>query len=223
MCYNCGMITCKLCGEAKPIEDFVVVRGIAQKRCRDCVNTLKRQRYKANPDKAKASASEYKRQNIGEFDLWFQNKVCDTCGGTKHLRLWKDGTLDVWVKRGRYATTSLNVNECYVRCLGCERSKLDVMKIDGMVWTTTRDGYVITHTGVPSGSTPIYQHRYVMEKFLGRKLFGTENVHHINGDRKDNRIENLELWNVSQPAGQRVEDKITWAKEILGQYGYRVA
>jgi HNH endonuclease len=62
------------------------------------------------------------------------------------------------------------------------------------------------------------QHRYMMEQQLGRELFDHENVHHKNGDRKDNRLENLELWSKSQPAGQRVEDKVAWAKEILRLY-----
>lgn len=63
------------------------------------------------------------------------------------------------------------------------------------------------------------EHRLVMERLIGRKLLRTEQVHHINGDRSDNRPENLELWEHSQPSGQRIQDKLAWAYEIVARYG----
>lgn len=44
----------------------------------------------------------------------------------------------------------------------------------------------------------IDEHRLIMEEYLGRKLSRNEVVHHINGNKKDNRIVNLEVMNLSE-------------------------
>jgi len=65
---------------------------------------------------------------------------------------------------------------------------------------------------VPDGRR-IMEHVYVMEQQLGRRLEPGENIHHRNGIKTDNRIENLELWVTMQPTGQRLEDLIAFVVE----------
>lgn len=67
------------------------------------------------------------------------------------------------------------------------------------------------------------QHRLVMEQKIGRKLRTNESVHHINGVKSDNRPENLELWVKTQPSGQRPQDLVAWAREILALYEAEVS
>jgi hypothetical protein len=79
----------------------------------------------------------------------------------------------------------------------------------------SKDGYV--YLSLP-GRSNYAEHRWIMEQSLGRELYPDESVHHLNGVRDDNRIENLELWVKPQPTGIRVEDAVKWAREILLRY-----
>lgn len=95
---------------------------------------------------------------------------------------------------------------------------------------SVKRGYVYLTIGGRAGER-VLAHRHIMAESLGRALLPGETVHHKNGVRSDNRLVkghelhcpatccNLELWSTSQPFGQRVTDKLAWAKEIIRLYG----
>lgn len=112
---------------------------------------------------------------------------------------------------------------CSRECNGAARRRAP-----GETWVDDQ-GYVWEFVA-EGGRRP--QHRLRMEEVLGRPLLSEEEVHHLSGDRQDNRIDgpprvvngklrsgNLELWSSRQPRGQEIPAKVAWAREILALYG----
>ena len=61
------------------------------------------------------------------------------------------------------------------------------------VWWKNQRGYIEGRVLTAQGIRHVKQHRFFMERHLGRRLDANEDVHHINGVKTDNRIENLQV------------------------------
>jgi hypothetical protein len=149
-------------------------------------------------------------------------KTCSKCGQQKPLN---DFRRLAAAKDGRRAACKSCVSEWHKRtskpdlcACGRHKTKISFQCSECAkrkpAWRVDKRGYVFK---IVDGKQ-IMQHREIMEQYLGRPLRQNENVHHKNGQRNDNRIENLELWSTAQPSGQRVEDKLAWARLFIEQY-----
>jgi hypothetical protein len=119
-----------------------------------------------------------------------KTKACAQCGEQFG---WKP-----MLVKGKYAGYYKTAKFCCWACFDAFRIK----NAKGAI----RDGYRIIHGR--------REHRAVMEKILGRKLKQYETVHHKNGERHDNRPENLELWAFNHPPGQRADEQDIWSGNI---------
>ncbi len=88
---------------------------------------------------------------------------CPTCDGTKDKRAYQ--------------------------CSSCRFTYNNPRLGTGVGERLSTNGYVMLMVD----RKEVYKHRHVMEEHLGRKLSSNEHVHHIDHDRTNNDISNLEL------------------------------
>ncbi len=123
-----------------------------------------------------------------------------------------------------WETKFTNIKHCGSWCPSCAYSSISDKRRKPDGHTYYKNGYVmIKISGHPRILNKdrgwVFEHIIIMEKYLKRHLKIEETVHHINGIKNDNKIENLELWVKSHPTGIRAKDAVKWAKEILKKYG----
>jgi hypothetical protein len=100
------------------------------------------------------------------------------------------------------------------------RSRPNAYGGNGEGWVT-RAGYKAYQLPDHPAATKagyVLEHRMIVSDHLGRPLLSTETVHHRNGDRLDNRLENLELRTGRHGKGQAVDDLVTDAVSVLKRY-----
>ena len=128
----------------------------------------------------------------------FEHK-CDGCGKIFYVSL---------MKHNKELNRKCNIY-CSMSC--CKRwSKVaennsewkggkDSIAVNGYIWCYVGRRYPGHFNG------RMLKHRYVMEQFLGRSLRREESVHHKDGNKNNNDLSNLELWQSAHCSGVRVQ------------------
>jgi hypothetical protein len=189
-----------------------------EKSCQNCDQKFIAARYHPNQKycshKCRRHVISVRRSNVGVQYLTLKCAVCD----------------------GDFVQSRVsNTLYCSFNCKKLAQGRINQgISVNGPkkhIWGSgyiTKTGYrIISKIGHPNSvkgirSGQIQEHVFVMSEHLGRPIRKGETVHHKNGIRNDNRIENLELWDSNHPPGQRVADKIAWCKEFLDLYGFDV-
>lgn len=158
---------------------------------------------------------------------------CPKCGKVMLLRpseVWRRKTCSrrcamagnkLWLKRDPNGEAMVRSHEKLRERLASESNPFRGKRGELSLWwrggRRLVKGYVqIGRYGAP----PVLEHRLLMEKSIGRELRPDEVIHHINGDRKDNRIENLAVMTRAEHSRLHRKQNPTRKREKNGQYSH---
>lgn len=99
---------------------------------------------------------------------------------------------------------------CSPECSSSYRSKHSPKKL------YMENGYLVEHVKGYNKKGNAKKHRLVVEEAIGRRLTKDEVVHHINGDKTDNRLENLKIMSRSEHSSFHRKDEKANGKHLFG-------
>ena len=154
--------------------------------------------------------SEKKRREAYGGNVQYCSKKCMGVG----MRTRKETTCKNCGKS--FETTRLNERGkgqyCSRKCAGEFRRKTGFAKKNGY-WM--ENGYKVIYL---EGNKSIKEHIKVVQDCLGRELNSNECVHHINGNKEDNRIENLQLMTKGEHSKLHREQEKAGGQNLFGRH-----
>ncbi len=198
---------CSTCNATKCVTSFSLDRGRKDGRypqCKDCRNAYGRKYQRVNRSKRLEIERRYRERKRSKKDgscsvvECTESKMYSASGGLceKHYqRYQKHGDPN--------HTAHPNRGKGYVNSEGYR-----VLSRPGHAMATAKGA--------------LLEHRLIMSEHIGRSLYADETVHHLNGDKLDNRIENLELRIGNHGKGGKAEDVLAWAHEVIRRYEGRL-
>lgn len=196
-----GPRDCPKCGKSKAITKY---RAQVCDECRI-----------SKPDGSRKRQLKCCRECGSAYTTTGGNEVCARCRDAKLRHPCADcgAPTDKRAERCRVCTRKLQILDKAPGWKGGRR-----FNMRGYIMIMAPPNHPRASASGKYGRGYVREHTLVMEEALGRYLQPGETVHHKNGIKHDNRLENLELWTKAQPAGQRVVDLVAYAREILTRY-----
>lgn len=182
------MKTCKKCGVEKEEELFVYRLGKITGCCKECKHKIDKEYYKQNTEKVKEQSKKYyglNRERISAYNKSEESRL----RRERNRRL--KGTMDMYSKEyGEFCSN---------------RPQNHMMREKNNMWKGGEkiNGYGYKEIYKPEHPTAsstgyVKEHRLVVEENLGRILDRKEVVHHIDGDKRNNHINNLRVMTHSE-------------------------
>ena len=190
---------CRKCGKKKLASKFGRNRRHPDGLCFRC-KACKRKYYEENKERISVRSKEYYRNNREKYKA----RAREYLKNAKRNGKW--GYCEICKQAIAYRNKSGLCRGCFLASGGQERENAPGW-IGGRV--SSGRGYIKIyspdHPSAAQKSGYVAEHRLIMEKDLGRYLKPNEYVHHINGIRDDNRIENLKLFTRGYPNAHEKE------------------